>query len=161
MPAAKHDWNALKREFFRSKALTVSEFLRTKFGQDVDVDAGVFRNTNGWTTEKKEFMEDAHALAMENAKKKVATLYEPSAEELSEMHRATIQLYRAGLAREAERCYDPTTKKAIDTPDHKFLESAWKVTKTEKREPTEVSESNVTTVTPEQRESIDNVLKNL
>lgn len=154
----KYDWPSVKVKYFESKTNGLEEFLRQEFGKDKNLNAGTFRkNTQGWYSEKQAFLRQVQAVAIQRAAQKAAKVYEPNMTELGEMHRANIQLQKAILSKLMEDTIDPATGKVKSMPDVKILETLWKMTKAEKREPTEVGEI-VETVTPEDDARIKNLI---
>lgn len=158
MSKIKHDWQNLKVEYFESKENGLADFLRSKYGDKTNIQTGIFqKNTNGWYREKQAFLRQVQAVALQRAAAKAAKVYEPNMKELGEMHRATVSLMQASLQKMLADSIDPVTGKCINLPDVRIVESIWKMTKAEKREPTEVGEV-IETTTPEQKARIENVL---
>lgn len=156
-PLRKYDWEKIKIEYFEAKEQGLVDFLRRYFGKENVQTGAINAGTKGWFQEKQAFLRQVQAVAMQRAAAKAAKVYEPNMTELGEMHRANIQLQKAILSKLMEDTIDPATGKVKSMPDVKILETLWKMTKAEKREPTEVGEV-IETVTPEENERIQNLI---
>ena len=50
-----YDWEQLKREYFKSDIIEVTEFIRQKMGKEQNKDRNVARHIKGWTQDKKNY----------------------------------------------------------------------------------------------------------
>lgn len=162
MVAKKYDWPALKAEYLRSKEGQVTAFLRNKFGTSFETNSGNVRaKTSGWYADKQAILAQAAEIAKDRARQELAKAYQPSMKELGEMHQATITLAKATLNKLLADCVDPVTKQVVRLPDMKTVRLIWEMTKSEKREPTEVTEVTENLLTPEESDAVSNVLAQL
>lgn len=82
MAKAKHDYNALKMEFFQSDIDEVKVFIESKFGQ-WKRSWNFNKNTRWWTKEKQEYKDKILAKALEKNIAKQAKEIEIPMEQLS------------------------------------------------------------------------------
>jgi hypothetical protein len=90
------------------------------------------------------------------AKARMVEVYRPSIEELGNMHKATINLYKAALKNIQSSCIDENGN-IVKAPDLKDLDAIWKVVKTEKGEATNVS-AEIPTLEDDKKAFLDSVL---
>lgn len=94
---------------------------------------------------------------MESTMKTLEKMYRPSQKELGDMHKAIINLMKAGIQMEVDACFDKRTGKVVDSPNVKALKALWEMVKTEKEEPTTISAQQQ--VTEEDQKLLDDVLE--
>lgn len=82
MKNIKHDYEALKIEFFTSEHKTVGKFYREKFGKNMSW--SVRKQTTGWTKDKKDYKENGLKDAIQEAKNTMAKWVRPLVQELEE-----------------------------------------------------------------------------
>lgn len=154
---SNYDWIKIKQEFLISEYIEVYTFLREKYELDPNSNGAVARQVRGWSDEKQELKRQW----LEDAKKQIANLYIPTAEELAKMHQGVIILVKAILEKEKAEClqFDPITGQqiVIRMPNIATIERVWRIIKAEKLEPVAVSK-NENALTKEEQDLIDELL---
>ena len=99
------------------------------------------KKTSGWLKEKEAMQEKIKKMAIANYEKEQAKNWKPSLKELGTMHQMATTLYKAGLTKMYKDCINKETGDVIKMPEFFDLDRVWRVIKTEKGEPINVTKS--------------------
>lgn len=132
MATPKYDWHSLKAEYFKSDIIDVKGFFESIWHSH---NTHIIKNTKGWNLEKKKWKKELKQKVIEEAEKEFIKTYKPDIEELGKYHKALMWIIAKKL--------NSMAKKETDAEDIfvSDVERLWKMVKTEKNEPTSISDN--------------------
>ena len=132
MATPKYDWNTLKADYFKSDIIDVKGFFESIWYSH---NTHIVKNTKGWSVEKKKWKKELKQKVIEKAEEEFIETYKPDIKELWLYHQALMAIIAKKLKSMANK---DTEAEDIYVAD---VERLWKMIKTEKNEPTVVSDN--------------------
>ena len=139
----KYDWVDLKAKWFISPHHTVIAFLREEIWIK-KYSWWIYTKTNKWSEEKLKLKMEAKDEARDNAKKILVQMYTPTEKQLSEIHESLILTIHAKAVANTQKIKTMPDWTIIIPPDINMgeIDRMWNIVKTEKGEPTKISEKD-------------------
>ena len=129
----KYDWNTLKALFYTSDIMEAKLFFESQW---YSYNAHIAKHTIWWREAKKARLRWLKDKVIEGAEKEFIKTYKPDIQELWKYHKILIGIIAKKLVSLAQKEKDADDIFVWD------IEKLWKMVKTEKNEPTVVSENN-------------------